>query len=411
MRASWLIFSMLIILLAFIDLSIFYLFIKPTLKSNKIKRFVKDLHWVIFGIFILAFLAYTLFIPRMKGPEMYIWFSRLIASFALVYLPKIVLLFFSLLGAIRYIITKLIMHSKKRKYFYINKIGVIVSIFFFVIMLYGFSVGRYNYRVKTVEVYSDKLPESFDGFKIVQISDFHLGSFGKNYPGVKKAINLVNAQNPDIITFTGDMVNTFSSEMLIWMDDISKLKAKYGKYSVLGNHDYGHYVKWDTPEQDSLNIANLIKYQKQVGFDVLNNEHRFLKFGQDSINIVGVENWGLPPFPAYGKLDVALKDVNPNAFTLLLSHDSNHWDAQVKAKEVDLMLAGHTHAMQMGIEIGSFKWSPSKYIFKYWDGLYKDGEKYLYVNRGLGYIGLPGRIMQRPEITVIILKKKKISHP
>lgn len=407
MRSSWFIFSMIVILLSFIDLSIFYLFIKPTLHKGQLKKFIKDIHWLIFVIFILAFLAYTILIPRMKGPEMYIWFSRLIASFALVYFPKIVLLFFSLLGAIRYIFAKFIMCRHKRKYFYINKIGVIMSVFFFILMLYGFTVGRYNYRIKTVEIYSNKLPEIFDGFKIVQISDFHLGSFGKNYQGVKKAIDLVNVQKPDIIAFTGDMVNTFSSEMLMWMSDLSNLRSKYGKYSVLGNHDYGHYVKWDTPEQDSLNIVNLIRYQKQIGFDVLNNEHRILRLGKDSINIVGVENWGLPPFPAYGKLDVALKNLNPNTFTLLLSHDSNHWDAQVKARDVDLMLAGHTHAMQMGIEIGSFKWSPSKYLFKYWDGLYKDGKKYLYVNRGLGYIGLPGRIMQRPEITVIILRNKK----
>jgi predicted MPP superfamily phosphohydrolase len=317
-----------------------------------------------------------------------------------------VILLFSILGAIRYLGAKLILKRERRKYFYINKLGAVLAFVLFMIMLYGFSIGRYDYRVKTVEIFSDKISEEFDGFKIVQISDFHLGSFAENYKGVHKAVEMVNAQEPDIIAFTGDMVNTFSSEMLPWMDELKNFKAKYGTYSVLGNHDYGHYVHWDDPKKDSLNIANLKIYQKECGFRLLMNENRTIKINNEYINILGVENWGLPPFPSYGKLGKALEGVNTNKFTLLLSHDSNHWDAEVKKTEIDLMMAGHTHAMQMGIEIGSFKWSPSKYIYKYWDGLYSEANKYLYVNRGLGYIAFPGRILQRPEITVIILRKK-----
>lgn len=406
MRSSWFIFTMFIIFISFVDLTIFRLYIEPTIRKGKIKRFVKDVHWIVYGLFFLFFLLYTTMIPRIKGPEMYIWFSRLIAAFTLVYIPKLIVLIFSVIGAARYIGAMIFLKKIKREHFIINKVGAILAFILFIIMLYGFSIGRYDYRVKTVEIESDKLPQSLDGLKIVHISDFHLGSYTNTYPGVAKAVRMVNDLNPDIIAFTGDMVNNFSSEMKPWMKEISAFKAKYGKYSVLGNHDYGHYVKWDDPKADSLNVENLIKYQRQCGFDVLNNEHRFLKIGNDSIAIAGVENWGLPPFPAYGKLDKALDGINTKDFTLLLSHDSNHWDAEVKDTHVDLMMAGHTHAMQMGLEIGSFKWSPAKYLYKYWDGLYQENNKYLYVNRGLGYIAFPGRILQRPEITLIILRSK-----
>lgn len=406
MRSSWFIFSMLLIFISVVDISIFHLFIKPTIDKVKLRSFTKDAHWVVYSLFVLFFLCYAIFIPKLKTPEMYFWVSRLIAAFILVYIPKIIILLFSLIGSLRYLGAKLIYGRKQRKYFIINKLGLILAIIVFITMLYGFSIGRYDYRVKTVEIFSDKLPQSFDGFKIVHISDFHLGSFGEHYPGVKKAVNIVNAQKPDIIAFSGDMVNNFSDEMLPWLNDIKKFHAKYAKYSVLGNHDYGHYVKWDTPLQDSVNIENLVKHQESCGFDVLRNEHRYIKIGNDSIIFAGVNNWGLPPFPAYGKLDVALSNTSSDTFTVLLSHDSNHWDAEVKKSHTDLMLAGHTHAMQMGLEIGNFKWSPSKYLYKYWDGLYKDAGKYLYVNRGLGYIAVPGRILQRPEITVIILRKK-----
>ena len=406
MRSSWFIFTVIIMFLSVIDVSMFKLFIKPTIHRGKMKTFVKDLHWIIYALFVLLFMAYTIFIPRIKGPEMYFWMSRLIAAFTLIYVPKVVVLIFSILGAIRYLITKLITGRRKRKYFIINKLGAYVAMVIFITMFYGFSMGRYDYRVKTVEIYSDKIPQSFDGFKIVHISDFHLGSFGENYPGVKKAVDMVNAQKPDIIAFTGDMVNNFSDEMLPWLEQINRFSAKYAKYSVLGNHDYGHYVKWDDPKQDSLNILNLKQYQRSCGFDILSNEHRTLKIGKDSITIAGVKNWGLPPFPALGKLDEALENTDKETFTLLLSHDSNHWDAEVRDTHTDLMLAGHTHAMQMGIEIGNFVWSPAKYLYKRWDGLYEENNKYLYVNRGLGYIAFPGRILQRPEITVIVLRKK-----
>ncbi len=203
------------------------------------------------------------------------------------------------------------------------------------------------------------------------------------------------------------MVNNFASEMDIWMEELKRLKAKDAKYSILGNHDYGHYVHWESKEKEDANLRQLLSLEKEAGFDVLMDEKRTLHHSKDSIVIVGVQNWGKPPFPSIGDLNKAMQGVKDNAFTILLSHDPNHWEAEVLDRNIELTLSGHTHAMQVGIEIPGIKWSPAKYLYKYWDGLYQKGNKYLNVNRGLGYIAFPGRIGLRPEITVITLKSKK----
>jgi predicted MPP superfamily phosphohydrolase len=368
---------------------------------------LKVIHWLIYAAFVFAFLSFTIFAPRLQSPNMYFWFSRLFAIFILVYLPKIIIFLFSSLGAIRYLIRRIVFQKTRRKYFIINEIGLVLATLCFIIMLYGFSFGRYNYKVKNIEIVADNIPQSFDGYKIIHITDIHLGSYGKSYKGVKKAVDIINTLDADVIAFSGDMVNNFASEMNLWMDELKRLKAKDAKYSILGNHDYGHYVRWDSKEAEESNLRELIEFQEEVGFDVLLDEKRTLHHSTDSIVIVGVQNWGKPPFPSIGDLNKAMQGVKDNAFTVLMSHDPNHWEAEVWDRNIELTLSGHTHAMQVGIEIPGFKWSPAKYLYKYWDGLYQKGNKYLNVNRGLGYIAFPGRIGLRPEITVITLRSKK----
>lgn len=406
MRSSWIIFTFLILLISFLDIVTYYLFLVPMLKKKIFGIRVKLIHLGIYAAFVTAFLLFTIFAPRLTTPKMYFWFSRLIAAFVLVYLPKMVIFIFSSLGAIRFHIRRIIFKKTTRKYFIINKLGLILAGILFVLMFYGFSFGRYYYKVKNIEIVAENIPQSFDGYKIVHITDIHLGSYGKSYKGIKKAVDIINSLDADVIAFTGDMVNNFAAEMEPWIGELKRLKAKYAKYSILGNHDYGHYVHWQTKDEEEENLKRLIELQKEAGFDVLLDENRILHNSKDSIVIVGVQNWGKPPFPAIGDLNKAMQGIDEQAFIVLLSHDPNHWEAEVLDKNIELMLAGHTHAMQVGIEMAGIKWSPAKYIYKYWDGLYKKGRKYLNVNRGLGYIAFPGRIGLRPEITVITLRTK-----
>lgn len=406
MRSSWIIFSLLIVLISFLDIVTYYLFLIPMLKKKIMGIRIKYVHLGIYAAFVTAFLIFTIFAPRLKTPAMYFWFSRLIAAFVLVYLPKLVIFIFSLLGAIRFHIRRIIFKKTTRKYFIINKIGLMLAGMLFILMFYGFSFGRYHYKVKNIEIVADNIPRSFNGYKIVHITDIHLGSYGKRYKGIKKAVDIINSLDADVIAFTGDMVNNFASEMDIWMDELKRLKAKDAKYSILGNHDYGHYVRWENHEAEKENLERLIKLQQEAGFDVLLDENRILHHSKDSIVMVGVQNWGKPPFPSIGDLNKAMQGIDEQAFIVLLSHDPNHWEAEVLDREIELTLSGHTHAMQVGIECACIKWSPAKYIYKYWDGLYNKGKQYLNVNRGLGYIAFPGRIGLRPEITVITLRSK-----
>ncbi len=273
--------------------------------------------------------------------------------------------------------------------------------------LYGMVRGAYKYRVHNVKVPSSKIPKEFNGFKIVQISDIHTGSF-LNTNALEKAFEIVMQQNADIILFTGDLVNTQTDETNGFENVYNKLKAPYGVYSVLGNHDYGDYREWDSAEEKHKNLENLKAVQKASGWKLLMNEHVALEKNGEKIALLGIENWGgSMRFPRYGKLDVAYKGAEDYPFKILMSHDPSHWDVQVTKEypTIDLTLSGHTHGMQFGIEIPNFKWSPIQYLYKNWAGLYKQGEQFLYVNRGLGFLGYPGRLGIWPEITVMELQK------
>lgn len=276
-------------------------------------------------------------------------------------------------------------------------------------ILYGMYRGKYNFKVLNYTLYFEDLPDAFDGYKLTQISDVHSGSFD-NVDKVEYAIDLINEQNSDIILFTGDMVNNKATEMEPYIDIFKKLKAKDGIYSVLGNHDYGDYINWNTEADKKQNLEDLKSLQKDIGFDLLLNENRFIEKQGQRIAIVGVENWGKGGFKKVGDLKKASSLINKNDFKILMSHDPSHWDAQVINDDYHyhLTLSGHTHGMQFGIEIpGWFKWSPVKWRYKRWAGIYKELGQYINVNRGFGYLAFPGRVGIWPEITVIELKKGK----
>ncbi|MBB6459522.1 metallophosphoesterase [Flammeovirga kamogawensis] len=270
---------------------------------------------------------------------------------------------------------------------------------------YGYTKGRFNFRVIRKNLSFKNLPKAFDGFKIIQISDIHIGSFPKGHESVAKAVEMINSRNPDIIVFTGDLVNNFASETDGWIDVFKNLKAKHGMYSILGNHDYGDYVQWNSATEKIQNLDAVKKANRDIGFDLLLNENRAIEINGDKIGIVGVENWGLKPFPQLGDIDKANQGLDNVPFKILLSHDPSHWDEKVTDhKDMDLMLAGHTHGMQFGIEIPGIKWSPVQYKYPRWAGLYEKENQKLYVNRGFGYHAYAGRIGMDPEITEIILK-------
>jgi predicted MPP superfamily phosphohydrolase len=253
----------------------------------------------------------------------------------------------------------------------------------------------------------EDLPESFDGYKLTQISDIHSGSFD-NMDKVKYAVDLINEQDSDVILFTGDIVNNKTDELLPYVDVFNKLKAKDGLYSVLGNHDYGDYVSWDSDEAKDQNLEDLKTLQKEIGFDLLLNESRYLEKNGERIALVGVENWGAGGFKKAGDLKRAAAGIHKDDFKILMSHDPSHWEKEVIQDDYNyhLTLSGHTHGMQFGIEIpGWFKWSPVKWRYKYWAGIYEEMGQYINVNRGFGYLAFPGRVGIWPEITVIELKK------
>ena len=297
-------------------------------------------------------------------------------------------------------------HFPSRRKF-ISQIGLGLAAIPFASILYGMYKGKYNFKVLKYTLHFEDLPEAFDGYQLTQISDIHSGSFD-NVKKVEYAIDLINEQHSDIIVFTGDMVNNKANELEPYVSIFKRLKAKDGLYSVLGNHDYGDYVRWNSEEDKKQNLEDLKALQKNIGFDVLLNDNRFIEKNGQRIAIVGVENWGKGGFKKAGDLKKASKEVDAQDFKILLSHDPSHWDAEVVNDDYHyhLTLSGHTHGMQFGIEIpGLFKWSPVKWRYKHWAGIYEQLGQYINVNRGFGYLAFPGRVGIWPEITVIKLKK------
>jgi len=292
---------------------------------------------------------------------------------------------------------------------FIIRTGIIIGSIPFFSMIYGMAFNPYNYKIRKVRLILPDLPGSFDGFRIVQVSDIHTGSFLSTEP-LTRAVNLINEQKPDVVFFTGDLVNFNHTEALSYIDTLKNIKAIHGVFSIFGNHDYGDYYKWNNAEEKENDIQELKKIHSRLGWNLLWDEHHHIEQNGEKITVIGVQNCSGHGFSNYGSLEKATKNINYSPVNILLSHDPSHWRKEVISKypNINLTLSGHTHGMQFGVEIPGFKWSPIQYIYKEWAGMYQEKNQYLYVNRGLGFIGYPGRVGILPEITVIELKKKEI---
>ncbi len=343
-------------------------------------------------------------------------FMLTIGVLLLVLIPKLLITFFMLIeDVLRVLIgTKNYMARydneaaflPERRQF-VSRVALGIAAIPFLSLIYGMTVGKYNFKVIRQTLFFPDLPDSFDGFTITQISDIHSGSFD-NPEKISYAIDLINEQNSDLLLFTGDIVNTHATEMHPWIETFNKIQNhEFGKYSILGNHDYGEYVDWSSNEAKDKNFEDIKDLHRQIDFKLLLNENIKIKKGEHEIAVVGVENWGVK-FKKVGDLNKASEDLHNDDFKILMSHDPSHWEAEVKnhPKKFHLTLSGHTHGFQFGIEIpGFFKWSPVEYVYKQWAGLYEDLGQYIYVNRGFGFHAFPGRVGIMPEITVIELKK------
>ncbi|MCW3085490.1 MAG: metallophosphoesterase [Bacteroidetes bacterium] len=288
---------------------------------------------------------------------------------------------------------------------FLNYIALGMAALPFASFIYGMVKGAFDYKVHRIRVTLPNLPAEFNGLKIVQISDIHSGSFVSSEP-LEHAVRIVNEQKGDIVFFTGDLVNDRAVEVEPFMDVLNKITAPMGVFSTLGNHDYGDYTTWDSAEQKRENLEDLKQKHAQLGWKLMMNEHVTLKKGDAEIALIGIENWGGNlNFPKYGDMKKAYAGTEKYPVKLLLSHDPSHWDKQVRTEypDVDITFSGHTHGFQFGIEIPGFRWSPSQYVYKEWAGLYTENNQHIYVNRGLGFLGYPGRVGILPEITVMEL--------
>lgn len=387
--------------------------LNSSLSSTNLLIF-KTLYW--FGIVITISTLFLMFyyFPVLKGKSN--WFTNNLVGLMLAFVAAkmvLMIIFFGedVIRGIKYLGETIFNQStsapvsvdSRRKF--VTQIGIGLAALPFVSLIYGVIKGRYDFKIHKVTIKSKDLPKAFDGFKIAQFSDLHSGSFEDDY-GITKGIDLLQSQNPDLVLFTGDLVNNHAHEIEPYISIFNNISAPYGKFSVMGNHDYGKYVFWDSEKEEQENVQEIRSHHASMGFDLLENDNRLIKKDNQSIRLLGVENWGNPPFPQYGDLEKAIENTNQNEFTILMSHDPDHWEEKTlkHQKKINLTLAGHTHGSQFGIEIPGFRWSPVQYKYERWAGLYKKMGQYLYVNRGFGFLGYPGRVGIWPEITIIELK-------
>jgi predicted MPP superfamily phosphohydrolase len=383
--------------------------------SPRAKTIIYSVYWGLSALAIISFLLFVYTQQDFLGKRVR---TYLFATVIGLFLAKITAGVFFLIDDIRRLIQwgciKLFLGNKAgedvvsegiSRSAFLNWLGLAAGTTLFGSLIYGFS-NKYKYDIKRLELAFDNLPSSFKGLKIVHISDIHSGSF-TDKKAVLHGVEKILKEKPDVILFTGDLVNDRATEMEDYMDVFSLLKAPMGVYSTFGNHDYGDYVNWP---QDGIskeqNLENLKKVHANLGWRLLMNEHVALERNGEAIALLGIENWSNKArFPKHGRMDLAHPGTEKYPFKILMSHDPSHWDGQVRTTypDIDLMLSGHTHGMQFGIEIPGFKWSPVQYMYKQWAGLYEDGKQKLHVNRGYGFIGYPGRVGVLPEISVITL--------
>lgn len=406
----WIIIGIMVVL----DLYIFQAIKVVSPSSPRIRMIIFVLYWLVAAACIttLIILPYVNYSNWPKAARTYV-FAILVGLFFSKLIASVFLLVDDLRRGSMWVIGKLFSNPSVEitnapagitRSVFLSWLGIAMGGGLFSILLYGFR-NKYRYQVSRVRLNFPNLPESFRGTRIVHISDVHSGSF-MDKPAVQKGIDKILKEKPDLVLFTGDLVNDRASEMTEYMDVFSRLKAPMGVYSTLGNHDYGDYVRWDSEEDKRNNLERLKQVHGELGWRLLMNEHVVLEKGGQSIALLGIENWSAKGnFKKYGKMEEAYPGSEKHPFKILMSHDPSHWDAEVREKyqDIDLMLSGHTHGMQFGVELPGIRWSPVQYMYKQWAGLYEAGKQKLYVNRGFGFIGYPGRVGILPEITVIEL--------
>ncbi|QCX53998.1 metallophosphoesterase [Elizabethkingia sp. JS20170427COW] len=401
---------MILKLLPFIFIGIlileFYVYqaVKNLTKNKKIKLGYWLLNLTLYFIIIYLFITYD---KNTRDPRHMQW---LFSLFVIFLIPKILVSCILLIGDLFRLVEFIFKKSKtqsakfpsRRKFISASALalGGLLSYSF----IDGIVWGKYRHFIRRLKIKIPNLPKNFKGYKVVQISDVHSGSFA-HPEKLQHAIDMINEQKPDLLLFTGDMVNAYAEEFEPFVQLFSQLKAKDGKLAILGNHDYGGYGKFNSKYEHDQNVPKLIRLEEQAGFKVLRNEHQIIQRGAEQLYIIGVENWGLPPFPQYGDLDKAVEGIPHSAAKILMSHDPTHFDEKVKThpSNIALTLSGHTHGMQFGLDLKNIKWSPVQYKYPKWADLYESNGKMLYVNRGFGVIGYPGRVGVNPEITVFEL--------
>ena len=383
--------------------------------SPKAKAIVYSIYWTITAVSIIGFLLFIYTEQNFLGKKIRTYLFATIIGLFLAKLSAIIfLLADDLRRAIQWLAGKLFFNNTEgaalsdegiSRSAFLSWMGIAAGSTLFGSLIYGFS-NKYNYQLKRVKLSYDNLPVSFKGLKILHISDIHSGSF-LNKKAVQHGVDMIVKENADLILFTGDLVNDKATEMDNYKEIFSRVKAPMGVFSILGNHDYGDYVQWPADGiSKEQNLENLKKVHAEIGWRLLMNEHVILEKNKEQIALLGIENWSAKArFPKHGRMDLAYAGTQNYPFKILMSHDPSHWDAEIKPgyNDIDLMLSGHTHGMQFGVELPGFKWSPVQYMYKEWAGLYEDGKQKLYVNRGFGFIGYPGRVGILPEITVIEL--------
>jgi len=400
-RVLWL-FSLLIIIDLVLLLGIRRLAVLSV--GDRTRKWLSLAHFAIAG----GFLVFSILFFLLQGDPMldpgvfrsyFIWSD----TFLLVYMTKSILAVFILLNAL---INLIFRKHKKLITTIFMALGCTLALSILILLADGIINGVYRFKLREVEVISDRLPASFDGFRIVQLSDVHLGSF-KNEADVKAGLSLIASAHPDLLLITGDLINVNYKEAHPYLPLFKQLQAPYGKYAILGNHDIGDYTRLNKIDALGYNSKGLTTFYHDAGWNLMRNEHIFLHKGLDSIALLGVDNWSMSKFRKLGRLDLANKGVDAQTFSILMSHDPSHWRAEVTENtRIDLMLAGHTHGMQMGINDYGIKWSPISWKYPEWLGLYSEGQQFLYVNAGFGFLGFSGRIGIWPEVTVLVLRKK-----
>lgn len=389
------------------------------------RKWVAIAYWSLTGLSLIGFFTYHFMPPENIGK---VWRSFIMVALFVNYFSKLfavfVLLIDDIIRGIKWLINKIspaqiqevapvmqetVPATEKEgitRGQFLSRTAIIAAAVPALTMGYGIISGAYDYRIRRTVVRLPNLPAAFDGIKIGHLSDIHSGSFF-NKTAVMGGVEMLMKEKPDLIFFTGDLVNNTADEVKEYVPVFGKLKAPLGVYSTLGNHDYGDYVQWSSSREKRENLEAMIEAHRLMGWKLLMNENKEIELNGDKIAIVGVENWGKGGFVKHGRLDKATRGTDEAAVKLLLSHDPSHWDAQVRPRydDIDVMFSGHTHGFQFGIEIGDFKWSPAQYMYKQWAGLYQEDNQFLYVNRGFGFLGFPGRIGMLPEITIMELKK------